>query len=404
MTSLRDVPTPHSIIFSMFGCSNPSVLSEYASGSGGGGGGGGSGGGGQSSGGGMSGTLGSVVSAKLTNIAVMNVKADHIKKMYEEAVMVRKVRHYLAQMSRLVEKNEERLRLISSTLEHSTNGPGNNGSSGGGGGGGNTLKRNPQSATNHHLHHHHIKPSPNSSLGGSVSSINAALNLSGTTTTGVTSSGNGPLAANKAALFGAHSPDAVKKLLALSETKVKTVKSSSSSSSVPLSQLATTSSSRLPLNTSTSSVLAQPIQQQQQTSTVSPTVPLSPKSKNRAVCSSQPLNGAANTTNTANAKNGGGAESVRLNKAAAADKSKPNTSEKTTTAAAAAPVNGKLLTNGVEADSGRASMASNVDQEQCSPTFQQRAFVLNRCKCTLFTITFTQNGKTVKISQFFCTI
>ena len=33
-----------------------------------------------------------------------------------------------------------------------------------------------------------------------------------------------------------------------------------------------------------------------------------------------------------------------------------------------------------EADSGRASMASNVDQDQYSPTFNQRAFVLNRCK------------------------
>jgi hypothetical protein len=33
-----------------------------------------------------------------------------------------------------------------------------------------------------------------------------------------------------------------------------------------------------------------------------------------------------------------------------------------------------------EADSGRASMASNNDQDQCSPTFQQKAFILNRCK------------------------
>ena len=33
-----------------------------------------------------------------------------------------------------------------------------------------------------------------------------------------------------------------------------------------------------------------------------------------------------------------------------------------------------------EADSGRASMASNNEQDQCSPTFQQKAFILNRCK------------------------
>lgn len=48
---------------------------------------------------------------------------------------------------------------------------------------------------------------------------------------------------------GTHSPDAVKKLLSLSETKVKTVKGSVSSTSVPLSQL---SNSRL-LNTSNNS-------------------------------------------------------------------------------------------------------------------------------------------------------
>lgn len=171
---MRDVPTSHSVIFSMFGCPNPSFLSEYASGSGGSGG--------MTS----ASTIGSV-SAKLTNIAV-NVKADHVKKMYEEAVMVRKVRHYLAQMSRIVEKNEERLRVISSTLENSTSG---GLGAGGSGGGMNTLKRNPP------LTH---KPSPNSSLGGSVNSINAALNISGGQI-GI-SSGNGPLMTNKSALFG----------------------------------------------------------------------------------------------------------------------------------------------------------------------------------------------------------
>ena len=33
-----------------------------------------------------------------------------------------------------------------------------------------------------------------------------------------------------------------------------------------------------------------------------------------------------------------------------------------------------VVNGGSEADSGRASMASNIDQEQCSPTFQQRTF------------------------------
>lgn len=190
----------------MFGCTNPSLLSEYAQngvvGSGGGVGVGGAGGAASSaSGAGLTlsntatSTLTSMVSAKLTNIAVVNVKADHVKKMYEEAVMVRKVRHYLAQIPRLVEKNEERLRLISSTLEHSTSAT--NGAAGGAGGGGtsNTLKRNlaTTSASNH-------RPSPNSSLGGSISSINAALNLS-SGQIGI-SSGNGPLMANKSSLFG----------------------------------------------------------------------------------------------------------------------------------------------------------------------------------------------------------
>lgn len=102
--------------------------------------------------------------------------------------MVRKVRHYLNNISRNIEKNEERLRLISSTLEHSTSG--------------HTLKR---------------KPSPNNSLGGSVSSINALNNSNnmhnisngssiGTVSTlaGI-STGNGTLNSHKnpaASLFG----------------------------------------------------------------------------------------------------------------------------------------------------------------------------------------------------------
>ena len=61
--------------------------------------------------------------------------------------MVRKVRHYLNNISKNIERNEERLRIISSTLEHSASV--------------NTLRR---------------KPSPNNSLAGSVSSINGLNN------------------------------------------------------------------------------------------------------------------------------------------------------------------------------------------------------------------------------------
>lgn len=119
LTSMRDVPTSHSVIFSMFGCTNPQ-LTEFRA------------------------AYHHQFSAKL------NIRgADHVKKLYEESVMVRKVRHYLGHMAKNIETSEERLRLISSTLEHSTSG--------------NTLKR---------------KPSPSSSLGGSLSSINAALNSS----------------------------------------------------------------------------------------------------------------------------------------------------------------------------------------------------------------------------------
>ncbi len=174
--------------------------------------------------------------------------------------MVRKVRHYLTIISKNIEKNEERLRLISSTLEHSTSV--------------NTLRR---------------KPSPSNSLGGSLSSINGLNsshninNLSTNSSLGTNSNPSGNK--NTTALFGTHSPDAVKKLLSLSETKVKTVKVSVSSTSVPLSQL---SNSRVS-NTSASNT--NPNSSLNERSTVfSPTTHLSPKAKHRSVSSSQPLN------------------------------------------------------------------------------------------------------------------
>ena len=117
---MRDVPTSRAIIFTMFGCTNP-LLIDF-----------------------RNGLTGSSVGSSYHQQSKFNIKTDHIKKLYEESVMVRKVRHYLNSISKYIERNEERLRLISSTLEHSTSG--------------HTLKR---------------RQSPNSSLGGSVSSINA---------------------------------------------------------------------------------------------------------------------------------------------------------------------------------------------------------------------------------------
>lgn len=159
LTSLKDVPTSHSIIFTMFGCSNSALLGFRSNAAGGGGG---------------SGVVGGV-SVKL------NMKTDHIKRLYEESVMVRKVRHYLNNVTKAIETNEERLRIISHTLESSntnnmsntssasnyygaSNGYNMNGGGGGGGGGSTTLRRK--------------MPSPNSSLGGSISSINGLLNNS----------------------------------------------------------------------------------------------------------------------------------------------------------------------------------------------------------------------------------
>ena len=253
LTSMRDVPTSHSIIFSMFGCTNPTLINEFRS--------------------------------HGYHHQFPKLRApDHVKKLYEEAVMVRKVRHYLNNMAKNIEKNEERLRLISSTLEHSTSG--------------NTLKR---------------KPSPSSSLGGSLSSINA-LNSSnnlhnisngssiggGTSTLAGISAGNGTLLNNnqKNAIFGAHSPDAVKKLLALSETKVKTVKNSTSSTSMPLASAATASATTHHMSNSRSMLSGSSTGMAHSNSSllnggaggnISPATPLSPRAKMRSTSNSQPL-------------------------------------------------------------------------------------------------------------------
>ena len=311
--------------------------------------------------------------------------------------MVRKVRHYLNNMTKSIEKNEERLRIISSTLEHSTSG--------------NTLKR---------------KPSPCSSLGGSLSSINAlnssnnlqnlsngsSIGMVGSSTMAGISAGNGTLNNNqKNTIFGAHSPDAVKKLLALSETKVKTVKTSSSSTSMPLSHMGNNNSnnSRNLLNTSShiansNSSLTNNLNgvNSMTMGSISPATPLSPRTKSRSTSNSQPLN-LTKFNNNANynssiplSSESSSVSTIKLNDSTFSSTMLPssnynlntnNHQTKKLNGTASIIVNNVNHSNVVvvgaasssEADSGRASMASNVDQDQCSPTFQQRAFILNRC-------------------------
>ncbi|CAF0795635.1 unnamed protein product [Brachionus calyciflorus] len=318
LTSMKDVPTSQSVIFSMFGCDSSSFL-EFRN-----------------------------MGVTSHQLAAKIIKADHVKKLYEESVMVRKVRHYLSKSNKDTEKSDIRLRLISSTLENSTSG--------------HTLKR---------------RQSPNSSLGGSLSSINALNNSNnlhnissgsmmsaGNAVAGVTA-GNGTLSSQKNSLFGAHSPEAMKKLLALSETKVKTVKNSSSSSSVPLSHI---SHSRHLLNTSSSSVINSNLSNNALGS-LSPPIPLSPKTKLRSISSSQPLNKIPNTIPLSNESSS--VSTIKLNGKYSNETSK------------ATVINGTAIIKSTgmqhnDADSGRASMASNVDQDQCSPTFQQRSFMLNK--------------------------
>jgi hypothetical protein len=93
-------------------------------------------------------------------------------------------------------------------------------------------------------------------------------------------------------LKGTHSPDAVKKLLALSESKSKTVKNSASSTSVPISHMGNaTSNSRLLLNTSgnSSNVSISNYSAHDSTSNSNNNIVISPKSKHRSVSSSQPI-------------------------------------------------------------------------------------------------------------------
>jgi hypothetical protein len=345
LTSMRDVPTSHSIIFSMFGCTNPS-LTEFRSG-------------------------------YHNQFTKLNIRADHVKKLYEESVMVRKVRHYLNNMAKNIEKNEERLRLISSTLEHSTSG--------------NTLKR---------------KPSPSSSLGGSLSSINALnssnnlQNLSNGSSIGLAgiSAGNGTLNNNnnhnhKNTIFGAHSPDAVKKLLALSETKnMKTVKSSSSSTSVPLSaHLSNNSHSRAILNNSVhsnSSLQALAAANQSPTTPLSPTKPAKIRSTSNSHAATAKLSNESSSVSTIKLNDSFSSAAMipssnySLNSNSNSNSSNINSYVKIKAngsgGGGAISVAAIVVNNASEADSGRASMASNVDQDQCSPTFQQRAFILNK--------------------------
>jgi hypothetical protein len=67
-----------------------------------------------------------------------------------------------------------------------------------------------------------------------------------------------------------------------------------------------------------------------------------------------------------------------------------------TIAAIQQQANGGPAVNG-ETDSGRASMASNVEQDQCSPMFQQRAFILNKCELP----NFIENAKIDQVIKVF---
>lgn len=157
----------------------------------------------------------------------------------------------------------------------------------------------------------------------------------------------------------------MKKLLALSETKIKTVKNSSSSSSVPLSHL---SNSRLALNSSASSITNSNLHNSA-VGSFSPPVPLSPKTKLRSMSSTQPLNKFSISNENASVS------TIKLNGKCSNESKGPQA----TVINGTAVVKSSGLHHG-DADSGRASMASNVDQDQCSPIFQQRSFMITKCK------------------------
>ena len=458
------MPTPHSVIFATFGCTSASLVSSGASGA---------------ASGAISGGGGGGDTRTQSTYQKLGIKADHVKKIYEEAVMVRKVRHYLLNTFKTIETNEERLRLISSTLEHSTAiGAAATGNTGNGG---STLRR---------------KPSPSSSLAGSLSSMSALNNSSNLNNLSAMSSsssaaaaashanpmagissGNGTLTTQKTlpSLFGAHSPDSVNKLLALSETKVKSVKPSTSSTSMPLSHLvsntrtlstSSSSSHQFPLtHTSTSSGGGAHAASSQHkiaysdysngavgslSASSSPAV-LSPRSKQRSISNSQPIGKQHSSSLSSASSKGAAAAAVHLSSESssvstiklngkymlAAVDSTPLSTSISSLSLTTSPAQQHPATNskhngigngtatkhhismshptgatsssssfksstllsqppshlsivkhsvtgasstGTEADSGRASMASNVDQDQCSPILVSRDFTLNKCK------------------------
>jgi hypothetical protein len=117
----------------------------------------------------------------------------------------------------------------------------------------------------------------------------------------------------------------------------------------------------------------------------SPTIPLSPKAKQRSISSSHPLNNKYNYSIPLSSESSS-VSTIKLNGKYTIDNNYSNngaatnnTSNKLTLSSNHNTNNPALnIINNSEADSGRASMASNVDQDQCSPTFQQRAFLLNK--------------------------
>lgn len=186
-------------------------------------------------------------------------------------------------------------------------------------------------------------------------------------------------------MFGAHSPDAVKKLLALSETKVKTVKSSASSTSVPLAANTTSRSMLSSSANSNSSLQSHHLNGGINGGNVSPATPLSPRIKKQPVKhhNQHNSNNTNNNNNFALSSESSSVSTIKLNDSyptavIPSSNYSLNTHLSTANGAARVKANGHQ-SNNCEADSGRASMASNVDQDQCSPTFQHRAFILNRC-------------------------
>ena len=142
---------------------------------------------------------------------------------------------------------------------------------------------------------------------------------------------------------------------------------------------------------------------------ISPATPLSPRAKMRSTSNSQPIKYNHNFSAIPLSNESSSVSTIKLNDSYSNNNNSHHQNNGGGSMASVIPssnyslnTNAKIKSNGMpphhmtvgmvgavlntnsnnssEADSGRASMASNIDQDQCSPTFQQRAFILNRCK------------------------